>query len=134
MNIKIINEHMKRGDEMVENPINEELDIKKLEKMEKSELIEYIRELEAENREKTIACNSLMKLVSMSETKINRLQAKVEGNLRNAGRKEKFNEEQVKEILKLSDEGMSIRAIARELDCSVGLIHKIIKKNRKEEM
>lgn len=120
---------------MVENPINEELDIKKLEKMEKSELIEYIRELEAENREKTIACNSLIKLMAMSETKINRLQARLEGNLRNAGRKEKFNEEQVKQILEARNEGKSIRAIAEQFECSIGLIHKLINNNnRKEEM
>lgn len=51
----------------------------------------------------------------------------------NAGRKEKFNEEQVKQILEARSEGKSIRTIAKEFDCSIGLIHKLIN-NRKEEM
>lgn len=56
----------------------------------------------------------------------------LEGRL-NAGRKEKFNKEQVKQILEAREQGKSIRAIAKEFKCSVGLIHKLIK-NGKEEM
>ena len=51
----------------------------------------------------------------------------------NAGRKEKFNEEQVNQILEGRKEGKSIRAIAEQFECSIGLIHKIIN-NRKEEI
>lgn len=51
----------------------------------------------------------------------------------NAGRKEKFNEEQVHQILEAREQGKSIRVIAKEFQCSVGLIHKLIN-NRKEEM
>ena len=51
----------------------------------------------------------------------------------NAGRKEKFNEEQVNKILEARKEGKSIRAIAEQFECSIGLIHKIIN-NRKEEI
>lgn len=51
----------------------------------------------------------------------------------NAGRKEKFNEEQVNQILEARKEGKSIRAIAEQFECSIGLIHKIIN-NRKEEI
>ena len=52
----------------------------------------------------------------------------------NAGRKEKFDEEQVNQILEARKQGKSIRAIATEFQCSVGLIHKLIINNRKEEM
>lgn len=71
-----------------------------LEKMKKTELIDYIQELE--------------------------------GRL-NAGRKEKFNKEQVQQILEAREQGKSIREIAKEFKCSVGLIHKLIK-NGKGEM
>lgn len=54
-------------------------------------------------------------------------------NKLNAGRKEKFNKEQVKQILEAREQGKSIREIAKEFQCSVGLIHKLIN-NRKEEM
>lgn len=43
------------------------------------------------------------------------------------GRKNKFSNEQISEIKKLRNENMSIRAIAKKFDCSVGLIHKLIK-------
>lgn len=56
----------------------------------------------------------------------------LEGRL-NAGRKEKFNKEQVQQILEAREQGKSIREIAKEFQCSVGLIHKLIN-NRKEEM
>lgn len=46
---------------------------------------------------------------------------------KNVGRKNKFSNEQIEEIKKLRDGNMSIRAIAKEFDCSVGLIHKLIK-------
>ena len=54
-------------------------------------------------------------------------------NKLNAGRKEKFNKEQVKQILEAREQGKSIREIAKEFKCSVGLIHKLIK-NGKGEM
>ena len=56
----------------------------------------------------------------------------LEGRL-NAGRKEKFSKEQVYQILEAREQGKSIREIAKEFDCSTGLIHKLIK-NGKGEM
>ena len=47
---------------------------------------------------------------------------------KNVGRKNKFSNEQISEIKKLRNENMSIRAIAKEFDCSVGLIHKLLVK------
>lgn len=78
---------------------------RELEKMKKAELIDYIQEL---------------------EDRLNKS--------RNAGRKEKFNEEQVHQILEARNQGKSIRAIAEQFECSIGLIHKLIINNRKEEM
>lgn len=51
-------------------------------------------------------------------------------NYRGAGRKNKFNEEQVKQIQEARIEGKSIRAIAKEFNCSTGLVHKLINKNK----
>ena len=47
-------------------------------------------------------------------------------NARGAGRKAKFTDEQIQEIRNKRAEGKSIRAIAEEFSCSVGLVHKLI--------
>lgn len=47
-------------------------------------------------------------------------------NERGAGRKSKFNKEQRKQIELERSKGKSIRAIAKEFNCSPALIHKII--------
>ncbi|MGM9532199.1 helix-turn-helix domain-containing protein [Intestinibacter sp.] len=72
--------------------------IKELQKMSQQELIEIILKLEKD---------------------------KVH-NERGAGRKSKFNKKQIKQIELERSKGKSIRAIAKEFDCSPALIHKII--------
>lgn len=47
-------------------------------------------------------------------------------NPRAAGRKRKSNPEEVQKILELRKKGMTIRKIAVEMGCSVGLVHKLI--------
>lgn len=47
-------------------------------------------------------------------------------NERNAGRKKKFTKEEVATIDMLHLQGKSIRAIAKEMNCSVGLVHKLL--------
>lgn len=47
-------------------------------------------------------------------------------NERGAGRKRKFNDVQVEQIKELRAQGISIKNIANEFGCSVGLIHKIL--------
>lgn len=47
-------------------------------------------------------------------------------NERGAGRKNKFTTEQIQQIKEARAKGKSIRAIAEEFNCSVGLIHKLI--------
>ena len=48
-------------------------------------------------------------------------------NERGAGRKSKFTQEQIQKIYLRRSEGKSFRAIAEEFNCSVGLVHKLIK-------
>lgn len=47
-------------------------------------------------------------------------------NERNAGRPKKYGEEKIKEITMLFIQGKSYRAIAKEVGCSVGFVHKIL--------
>ena len=47
-------------------------------------------------------------------------------NPRGAGRKSRFDEKEIFNILSDRDIGMSIRSIASKYNCSAGLIHKII--------
>lgn len=72
--------------------------IKELQKMSKEELICLILDLE---KEKT-------------------------HNERGAGRKAKFNKEQIKQIEIERSKGKSIRTIATEFDCSPSLVHKLV--------
>lgn len=72
--------------------------IKELQKMSKEELICLILDLEKEKKH----------------------------NERGAGRKSKFNKEQIQQIQLERAKGKSIRVIAEEFGCSVGLVHKLI--------
>lgn len=47
-------------------------------------------------------------------------------NERNAGRKRKFTLDEIAIIDMLHLQGKSIRAIAKEMNCSVGLVHKLL--------
>lgn len=58
-------------------------------------------------------------------SELNRMRSLIK-NERNAGRKNKFDNNKINEILKARQEGKSIRAIAKEFGCSIGLIHKLI--------
>lgn len=47
-------------------------------------------------------------------------------NERRAGRKRKFDDEQIEQIKKMYSDGYSMREISKKLDCSVGLVCKLI--------
>ena len=47
-------------------------------------------------------------------------------NERGAGRKSRFKDEDIEIIKNLRNEGKSYKAIAEEMNCSVGLVHKLI--------
>lgn len=51
-------------------------------------------------------------------------------NERNAGRKERFTEEEKATLKMLRFQGKSYRAIAKELNCSVATVHKIINEQK----
>ena len=77
----------------------------------------------------------LMQQYEMLEVEKKKLQNKIEcstiKNERGAGRKKKFNNDQINSILKARNEGKSIRALAKEFNCSIGLIHKLINEHNK---
>ncbi len=47
-------------------------------------------------------------------------------NIRGAGRRHAFSPDHDEEILRLRQEGLTIRKIAEATDCSVGYVHKLI--------
>lgn len=101
--------------------------------MKKAELIEYIKKLQEENSNKSVEIISLLGEIALAESRIGELEEiKIKKNDRGAGRKEKFNKEQIKQILEARKQGKSIRVIAKEFDCSSGLIHKILNEKKRE--
>lgn len=79
--------------------------------------------------------NRLESQIQSLKLENSKLQNKIEcstiKNERGAGRKKKFNTEQVNAILEARDEGKSIRSLAKEFNCSIGLIHKLINEHNK---
>lgn len=51
-------------------------------------------------------------------------------NARNAGRKPKFTNEQMEQVRKMAADGLSVRKIAAEMSCSIGLVCKILHSNK----
>lgn len=93
---------------------------------------EKIARLEEENRQKDKKIEELYKLINEQSEVIENLKYTLSERLeqdRNrvqTGRKERFTSAE-KELIKMYKvQGKSIRAIAGELNCSIGLIHKII--------
>ena len=80
---------------------------------------ELIKELEAAN----------LKIAEL-ESRIIELECEKEvhkiKNERNAGRKRKFTSEEIGKIQMMKLQGKSYRAVAKEMGCSVGLVHKLL--------
>lgn len=51
-------------------------------------------------------------------------------NARGAGRKPKFTNEQMEQVRKMAADGLSVRKIAAEMSCSIGLVCKILHSNK----
>ena len=99
--------------------------------MKKSELIEHIVNAIDENVRTATQLTEVLEELTFANQRIEELEEKlklVKKNDRGAGRKEKFTDEQIEQILKARREGKSIRTIAKEFNCSAGLVHKLIKK------
>lgn len=79
--------------------------------------------------------NRLQEEINSLKNENSKLQNKIEcstiKNERGAGRKKRFNTEQVNAILEARNEGKSIRTLAKEFNCSIGLIHKLINEHNK---
>lgn len=54
-------------------------------------------------------------------------------NERGAGRKSKFGNEEMATMTMLKLQGKSIRAIAKEMNCSTGLVHKLLNEPVREK-
>ena len=132
--------------------------LKELKNLKKDELIELIDQLEKDNYylkdnnsrlerwlEKTeLERSKYLKEMQDYREKYSKLEDKVflkeqeelrkiktflKHNARGAGRKNKFNAEQIQEIKQLRAEGQTIKALAEKYNCTTGLIHKLINKN-----
>lgn len=104
--------------------------------MKKAELIEYVMNMIDENADRSSKMIELLGEITFANQRISELEEQLKNikkNDRGAGRKEKFNKEQIEQILEARRQGKSIRVIAKEFSCSAGLIHKILNE-KKEEM
>ena len=87
----------------------------KLDILEKQIIALVKQNIELKNR-----VSELEALCSTSNKSIQKIK-----NERNAGRKKRFTPEQEHSIKMMKLNGKSYRAIAKEMNCSVGLVHKI---------
>ena len=106
------------------------LNDKELQKLKKVELIEYIKELQEEYSQISANNIKLIGELTFAESTARELEEQLKAkNDRGAGRKKKFNDNVVSEIIQARKENKSVRTIAKEFNCSVGLVQKIIKEN-----
>lgn len=99
------------------------IDIEDVELTEFEKLSLYVQELIGENEQLRFE-NDILRKENKELSSAMRVK-----NERGAGAKSKFNDEQILEIKRLRATGESIRKIAKEYNCSVGLVHKLINEN-----
>lgn len=105
---------------------------KELQKMKKVELIDYIKQLHQDSEEKSANILKLIADCTFAESRAEELEEELKArNDRGAGRKKKFDDKVVSQIIQARKENKSIRTIAKEFNCSIGLIQKIINENKK---
>lgn len=96
--------------------------------IEKLKAIIRLNEINTKSKDDTIKRDrdTIQKfLKEIEELKSNNVVNKLK-NERGAGRKEMFNEEQKARVKMLRLQGKSYRAIAKDMNCSVATVHKII--------
>lgn len=104
---------------------------KELQKMKKTELIDYIKQLHQDSIEQSEKILKLINKSTCAEMRAESLEEELKAkNDRGAGRKRKFSDDKVQEILKARGENKSIRAIAKEFNCSIGLVQKLINEHK----
>ena len=96
--------------------------------IEKLKTVIRLNEINTKSKEDTIKRDrdTIQKLLKeIEELKSNNVVNKLK-NERGAGRKEMFTEEQKARVKMLRLQGKSYRAIAKDMNCSVATVHKII--------
>ena len=126
INVELHNKisQMQPDDKFENSPIYHQM-VKEIEKLK---AIIRLNEINTKSKEDTIKRDrdTLQKLLKeIKELKSNNVVNKLK-NERGAGRKEMFNEEQKARVKMLRLQDKSYRAIAKDMNCSVATVHKII--------
>ena len=126
INVELHNKisQMQPDDKFENSPIYHQM-VKEIEKLK---AIIRLNEINTKSKEDTIKRDrdTLQKLLKeIEELKSNNVVNKLK-NERGAGRKEMFNEEQKARVKMLRLQDKSYRAIAKDMNCSVATVHKII--------
>ena len=126
INVELHNKisQMQPDDKFENSPIYHQM-VKEIEKLK---AIIRLNEINTKSKDDTIKRDrdTIQKLLKETEElKSNNYVNKLE-NERGAGRKEMFTEEQKARVKMLRLQGKSYRAIAKDMNCSVATVHKII--------
>lgn len=126
INVELHNKisQMQPDDKFENSPIYHQM-VKEIEKLK---AIIRLNEINTKSKDDTIKRDrdTIQKLLKeIKELKSNNVVNKLK-NERGAGRKEMFTEEQKARVKMLRLQGKSYRAIAKDINCSVATVHKII--------
>ena len=126
INVELHNQisQMQPDDKFENSPIYHQM-VKEIEQLK---TVIRLNEINTKSKEDTIKRDrdTLQKLLKeIEELKSNNVVNKLK-NERGAGRKEMFTEEQKARVKMLRLQGKSYRAIAKDMNCSVATVHKII--------
>jgi len=126
INVELHNKisQMQPDDKFENSPIYHQM-VKEIEKLK---AIIRLNEINTKSKDDTIKRDrdTIQKLLKeIKELKSNNVVNKLK-NERGAGRKEMFNEEQKARVKMLRLQDKSYRAIAKDMNCSVATVHKII--------
>ena len=126
INVELHNKisQMQPDDKFENSPIYHQM-VKEIEKLK---AIIRLNEINIKSKDDTIKRDrdNIQKLLKeIEELKSNNVVNKLK-NERGAGRKEMFTEEQKARVKMLRLQGKSYRAIAKDMNCSVATVHKII--------
>ena len=126
INVELHNKisQMQPDDKFENSPIYHQM-VKEIEQLK---AVIRLNEINTKSKDDTIKGDrdTIQKLLKeIEELKSNNCVNKLK-NERGAGRKEMFNEEQKARVKMLRLQGKSYRAIAKDMNCSVATVHKII--------
>lgn len=130
INVELHNKisQMQPDDKFENSPIYHQM-VKEIEKLK---AIIRLNEINTKSKDDTIKRDrdTIQKLLKeIKELKSNNVVNKLK-NERGAGRKEMFTEEQKARVKMLRLQGKSYRAIAKDMNCSVATVHKIINEQK----